>query len=140
MSIVDDDELKYLDQYSEKTTLERFKEASDHIDQARPPLDMSWQKRKLDEDDDESPIELKDAASNHWVVSGQHTESGFPIHANDFHSGRDLPARMTISELSWGEHSIFGGQFGGIPGVISGRNKNFSWSMTIALGDSTDIW
>ena len=74
------------------------------------------------------------------MISGQHTESGFPLHANDFHSGRDLPARMTISEMTWGEHSVHGGQLAGIPGVISGRSKNFSWSMTVALGDSTDLW
>ena len=78
--------------------------------------------------------------SNHWVISGEHTESGKPLHVNDFHSGPALPIRMTIAELSWGEHSVHGGHFAGIPGTISGRNKNFSWSMTTGLDDSTDLW
>ena len=51
MTIVDDESLKYFDQYSEKTTLERWFEASDHIEKARPPLDLSW--KEPDEDEDE---------------------------------------------------------------------------------------
>ena len=78
--------------------------------------------------------------SNHWVVSGKHTDTGHALHANDYHSGADLPTRMTIAELSWPGQSLHGGHFAGIPGQISGRSNYLSWSMVIAFGDSTDLW
>ena len=28
----------------------------------------------------------------------------------------------------------------GVPGMVNGRNKNFGWSVTIALADSSDLW
>ena len=78
--------------------------------------------------------------SNSWAVHGNYTDTGFPLMANDFHTSSNLPSRYMFGELRWGETFVFGGMIAGIPGIINGRNKNFGWSMTVALADSSDLW
>ena len=60
--------------------------------------------------------------------------------ANDFHMGGNLPQKVSLGELRWGDNYVFGSQYLGIPNIINGRNKWFGWSMTIALTDSSDLW
>ena len=43
--------------------------------------------------------EFFQAASNSWAVMGEHTESGKPMLANDFHMGANCPSMLTIGEL-----------------------------------------
>ena len=46
---------------------------------------------------------LNRAMSNSWAIHGNHTESGVPLMANDFHMGANLPGPCTIGELRWGD-------------------------------------
>ena len=47
-------------------------------------------------------------ASNSWVISGNHTKSGIPLMANDFHMVSTVPSVLTFGELSWGDEFLFG--------------------------------
>lgn len=84
-------------------------------------------------------------ASNNWVVSGQHTASGFPILANDPHLQINrLPQIWYEVMLVWqgegGYKFAAGASIPGIPGIIVGRNEEVAWGVTYAFVDSIDSW
>jgi penicillin G amidase len=80
------------------------------------------------------------AASNWWVVSGDHTDSGFPIMANDPHLGLDIPPIMINENIVIrGENRIVSGV--GIPGTpltLLGCNLRICWGLTNHNVDVTD--
>ena len=45
----------------------------------------------IDEEDYEYDDLLSKGMSNSWAVHGNYTDSGFPLMANDFHMGGNLP-------------------------------------------------
>ena len=61
-----------------------------------------------EEEDTEYDDLLSRGLSNSWAVHGNYTDSGFPLMANDFHMGANLPAQVTLGELRWGDVYIFG--------------------------------
>ena len=84
--------------------------------------------------------------SNSWVVSGDLTESGMPLLANDPHLGADLPSvwhQVTlrcrvVSDSCAFDVSGFG--FSGVPGVIIGHNARVAWGFTNLTTDVTDLY
>ena len=79
-------------------------------------------------------------ASNSWVISGKHTETGYPILENDPHLSSFLPNAMTLNELVWDGGYVIGASVVGGPGVHAGRNKNVSWASTTPRTDIADMW
>lgn len=84
------------------------------------------------------------SASNNWVVSGDRTQSGKPILANDPHLGLTAPSAIYLTHLSF-EHegrrlNIIGGTIPGIPMVITGRNDRVAWGLTTTGLDSQDMF
>ncbi|MGN8553238.1 UNVERIFIED_CONTAM: penicillin acylase family protein [Microbacterium sp. SLM126] len=84
--------------------------------------------------------------SNSWVVSGDLTETGMPLLANDPHLGASLPSVWhqvglkcrTISEACAFDVAGFG--FSGVPGVIIGHNDRVAWGFTNLTTDVTDLY
>ncbi len=84
--------------------------------------------------------------SNSWVVSGDHTESGLPLLANDPHLGVSLPGVWhqvglhcrTVSADCPLDVSGFG--FSGVPGVVIGHNADIAWGFTNLSPDVTDLY
>lgn len=84
--------------------------------------------------------------SNSWVVSGDLTESGKPLLANDPHLGAALPSVWhqvglrcrVVSGACPFDVSGFG--FSGVPGVIIGHNANIAWGFTNLTTDVTDLY
>ncbi|MFH8251756.1 penicillin acylase family protein [Microbacterium sp. B2969] len=84
--------------------------------------------------------------SNSWVVSGEHTESGLPLLANDPHLGAAMPSVWhqiglrckTVSESCPFDVSGFG--FSGMPGVVIGHNEHIAWGFTNLTTDVTDLY
>ena len=84
--------------------------------------------------------------SNSWVVSGDLTESGMPLLANDPHLGASLPSVWhqvglrcrTVSQTCGFDVSGFG--FAGVPGVIIGHNAQIAWGFTNLTTDVTDLY
>jgi penicillin G amidase len=78
--------------------------------------------------------------SNNWVVSGNKTESGFPILADDPHLGLATPAIWYETHLSSPKVNVSGVIFAGIPGIILGRNDHISWGVTNVGPDVQDLY
>lgn len=84
--------------------------------------------------------------SNAWAVSGERTESGAPILANDPHLGVSLPGVWMQVGLHCREVSaqcpldVAGFSFSGVPGVVVGRNADIAWGFTDLGQDVTDLF
>lgn len=83
-------------------------------------------------------------ASNWWVVSGEHTESGHPILANDPHLSLDLPPVFTdghvVVDDADNPMNVSGSMVPGAPGVIIGCNTRVCWGVTTNPMDVTDTF
>ena len=84
--------------------------------------------------------------SNSWVVSGDLTESGLPLLANDPHLGASLPSiwhqvglkcRVVTDACPF---DVTGFGFAGVPGVIIGHNAKIAWGFTNLTTDVTDLY
>ncbi len=80
-------------------------------------------------------------ASNNWVISGEKTNSGKPILANDPHlEVNRLPNIWSEIVLGSAGRNTMGGSMPGMPGVIVGRNPDLSWGATYSFVDAVDSW
>ncbi|GAA1998236.1 penicillin acylase family protein [Microbacterium ulmi] len=84
--------------------------------------------------------------SNSWVVSGDLTDTGLPLLANDPHLGASLPSVWhqiglhcrVVSETCPFDVAGFG--FSGVPGVVIGHNASIAWGLTNLTTDVTDLY
>jgi penicillin amidase len=84
--------------------------------------------------------------SNSWVVSGDLTESGMPLLANDPHLGASLPSVWyqvqlkcsTVNEAC--PFDVGGFSFSGLPGIVIGHNQRVAWGFTNLTTDVTDLY
>ena len=80
-------------------------------------------------------------ASNNWVISGNKTESGKAMLANDPHlEVNRLPNVWCEQILEYGDERIKGLGMPGLPGVVIGRSHDLAWGVTYAFMDSVDSW
>ncbi|MEN8113180.1 MAG: penicillin acylase family protein [Actinomycetota bacterium] len=92
-------------------------------------------------DDPESGI-----GSNSWVVSGDLTDTGAPILANDPHLGIQMPSIWyqiglhctIVSDIC--PYDVAGFSFAGVPSVIVGHNANIAWGVTNLGPDVQDLY
>ncbi|MFS0673933.1 penicillin acylase family protein [Ornithinibacillus sp. 179-J 7C1 HS] len=69
--------------------------------------------------------------SNNWVVSGEKTESGLPLLADDPHLGLATPSIWLQMHLeSETGMNVSGVIFAGVPGIILGHNEDIAWGVT----------
>lgn len=78
--------------------------------------------------------------SNSWVVNGKMSESGKPIIANDTHLGFSAPGKWFTAVLRTKDSEVSGFTLPGVPGVVIGKNKNISWTMTNVMADDADFY
>lgn len=84
--------------------------------------------------------------SNSWVVSGQHTESGLPLLANDPHLGITQPGIWYQNGLHCTtvgpdcDFDVAGFSFSGLPGVVIGHNTELGWGFTNMGSDAVDLF
>ncbi|ARU63614.1 hypothetical protein CBW65_23310 [Tumebacillus avium] len=79
--------------------------------------------------------------SNNWVVSGDKTESGKPLLANDMHLGLGAPSTFYQNHLVMpGKYNVSGAIFPGVPGVIVGHNEQVAWGFTNLAPDVQDLF
>ncbi len=84
--------------------------------------------------------------SNSWVVSGEHTDTGEPLLANDPHLGVSLPGVWMQVGLHCREvgprcpYDVGGFSFSGVPGVVIGHNADIAWGFTNLGPDVTDLY
>jgi len=82
------------------------------------------------------------AGSNWFVVSGDLTDSGFPILANDPHLGLDMAAVFAKENLVIRDEgvAVSGVSFPGTPLVVLGCNTSICWGATTNRSDVTDYY
>ncbi|WP_010096419.1 penicillin acylase family protein [Ornithinibacillus scapharcae] len=68
--------------------------------------------------------------SNNWVVSGEKTQSGMPLLADDPHLGLATPSIWMQMHLQTDELNVSGVIFAGVPGIILGHNDYIAWGVT----------
>jgi penicillin amidase len=78
--------------------------------------------------------------SNHWAVSGQHTESGAPILAYDPHLTLMAPPVWYEQHLVVDDVDVRGATLPGIPFVVVGENAHGAWGFTNAGADVIDFY
>ena len=84
--------------------------------------------------------------SNSWVVSGEHTVSGKPLLANDPHLATSVPGVWYQMGLHCRQvdddcpFDVSGATFSGVPGVVTGHNRDIAWGMTNLDPDVTDLF
>ncbi|MFA5064106.1 MAG: penicillin acylase family protein [Dehalococcoidia bacterium] len=82
--------------------------------------------------------------SNNWVVSGNLTQSGKPLLANDPHLGIQMPSiwyeiGLHCPDDGKGQpYDVVGFAFAPSPGVIIGHNNNIAWGVTNVYPDVHD--
>lgn len=76
--------------------------------------------------------------SNNWAVSGEKTQSGYPILANDPHLTLTLPSIWYEMQLKAPGINTYGVTLQGAPGVIIGFNENVAWGVTNVSADVMD--
>ncbi|MEM7606516.1 MAG: penicillin acylase family protein, partial [Myxococcota bacterium] len=82
--------------------------------------------------------------SNSWVVSGEHTVSGFPLMANDPHLGLTSPPLFWQAHLNTaragGDVNTAGQMIAGTPVNLLGFNEDIAWGLTTSGYDVTDVY
>lgn len=78
--------------------------------------------------------------SNNWVASGELTESGHVLLANDPHRGVTNPSLRYLIHLNAPDYSVIGSTEPAIPGVAIGHNGRVAWGLTIVGTDQADIF
>ena len=84
--------------------------------------------------------------SNSWVLSGERTNTGMPLLANDPHLAAQMPSiwyEIGLHCTSKGPdcpYEATGVSFAGVPGVVIGHNDRITWSMTNVGPDVQDLY
>lgn len=84
--------------------------------------------------------EIWNIGSNNWVLSGQHTQSGYPIMANDPHRTQSAPSLRYMSHLVGPGWNVIGGGEPEIPGISIGHNDYGAWGLTVFRTDAEDLY
>lgn len=77
---------------------------------------------------------------NSWVVSGDKTENGYPLIANDPHSDLLTPSIWYQMHLQSPEQNVSGVSYVGLPGILLGHNEQISWGATSLGADVQDLY
>ena len=85
----------------------------------------------------ESP---RGTGSNSWLVSGERTESGRPLVANDPHLTLVAPPVWHQMYQRGPGVSVDGVTFPGVPFVVIGQNRAGAWGFTNTNGDVLDVY
>ena len=78
--------------------------------------------------------------SNGWVVSGERSETGAPLLANDPHLGLRAPGTWYLAHLKAPELELIGAGLPGVPGIALGHNGEIAWGMTNTGPDTQDLF
>jgi penicillin amidase len=84
--------------------------------------------------------ERENIGSNNWAVMGRHTESGYPMMANDPHRRQSVPALRYLVHLNAPGWNVVGAGEPEIPGVSIGHNEYGAWGLTVFPTDGEDLF
>ncbi|NOR34830.1 MAG: hypothetical protein GQ579_09135, partial [Bacteroidales bacterium] len=80
-------------------------------------------------------------ASNNWAVSGEKSETGMPLMANEMHLGLMSPGIWyQMHHVIEGKLNVTGVALPGGPFIIAGHNEDIGWGMTNVAVDDLDFY
>ncbi|QJR79511.1 penicillin acylase family protein [Alteromonas pelagimontana] len=83
-----------------------------------------------------------DIGSNSWAVTGQLTDNGAAMLANDMHLGLRVPIIWYRTQLNYSRDDqsvqLTGVSLPGVPGVVVGTNNHIAWGFTNANLDNVE--
>ncbi len=79
-------------------------------------------------------------ASNLWVVSGDHSETGKPLLANDPHLDFQAPILWYLAVISAPGLELSGATVPGVPFHLLGHNQRIAWGITTTSSDTMDLF
>jgi penicillin amidase len=80
------------------------------------------------------------ACSNNWVVSGDKSETGSPLLANDMHLGLIIPGVWYEAHLVTPDQNVSGVVLPGVPVIVAGANQHIAWGFTNVMADDADYY
>lgn len=86
------------------------------------------------------------AGSNSFAISGERTDTGDPILANDPHMGVRMPALWyevgmhCVQKSADCPYEFRGFSLPGVPGILIGHNDRIAWGLTNAAFDAEDVF
>jgi penicillin G amidase len=86
------------------------------------------------------PLRGLHVGSNNWVVSGDLTESGLPLLANDPHLGARIPSVWYLAEVQGDNLHVTGATLPGLPFFPIGHNEHIAWGITNTDPDVQDVY
>lgn len=86
------------------------------------------------------PSGIEGLGSNNWVVSGQRSETGHPLLANDPHLKLSAPALWYFARLEAPGFKVAGATMPGLPAVVLGQNEHIAWGFTNTGPDVQDLY
>ncbi|MFL2801766.1 MAG: penicillin acylase family protein [Paracoccaceae bacterium] len=78
-------------------------------------------------------------ASNIWAALGSRTASGNTLVGFNLHTNFQIPIMWMLTRLELDTGPIIGATIPGIPAVITGRSKYFSWGFASSKLDNQDL-
>jgi len=113
-----------------------FQSEAISLNSAREPVKLEDVERHMGLE----PTEFGVTGSNNWAVSGNITESGYPMLANDPHRTLSAPSLRYIAHLHGPGWHVIGGGEPTIPGISIGHNDYGAWGLTIHATDAEDMY
>ena len=95
--------------------------------------DAAASKNLMDED-------ITTIGSNNWIIDGRHTQSGYPMMANDPHRRQSAPSLRYMAHLVGPGWHVIGGGEPEIPGISIGHNEHGAWGLTVFRTDAEDLY
>ncbi len=79
-------------------------------------------------------------ASNGWAVTGERTELGQALLANDPHLAPSMPGLWYELEILAADYHVAGVTLPGVPMVLIGHNEDLAWGFTTVMADTQDLF
>ena len=78
-------------------------------------------------------------ASNIWAAVGSRTASGNTLVGYNMHTNFQIPLIWMLARIELETGPVIGATIPGIPAIITGRSKNFSWGISNSKLDNQDL-
>ena len=79
-------------------------------------------------------------ASNGWAITGERTQSGEALLANDPHLAPSMPGLWYELEITAPDYHVAGVTLPGVPMVLIGHNELLAWGFTTVMADTQDLF
>ena len=136
--LLHDDILELYDAYRKPVKFQPQDIAMEFRNESESYAALAFQDQK--EEDKAITDELFTIGSNNWIVNGDHTQSGYPMMANDPHRTQAVPSLRYMSHLVAPGWNVIGGGEPEIPGISIGHNEYGAWGLTVFRTDAEDLY